>query len=111
MLSERSGIPPAEIQCKGCREQKGKTLGFPLCETYKCTQTRGIDFCFQCDNFPCPKLQPARDGADRYPHNMKLYNLCRIKAVGLEAWARETKEIRKRYFTGKFIIGRGPVTE
>lgn len=109
ILSAKFGILPAEVQCKGCREQKGERLGLPLCETYQCASERGIDFCFACAEFPCLKLQPAKDGADRYPHNMKLYNLCRIKAVGIDEWAEETSEIRRRYFTGKFIIGKGPV--
>lgn len=111
MLSANLGIPPAEVQCKGCREQKGERLGLPLCETYTCTKERGVDLCFECAEFPCTKLQPAKDGADRYPHNMKLFNLCRIKAVGLDSWANETPEIRRRYFTGTFVIGRGPVCE
>jgi hypothetical protein len=109
MLSAKFGIPPAKVQCKGCRGQKGDRLGLPQCETYACAMERDIDFCFECNEFPCPKLQPARDGADRYPHNMKLYNLCRIKTVGIDVWAKETPDIRRRYFTGTFIIGCGPV--
>jgi hypothetical protein len=111
ILSEKFGLPPENVQCKGCREQKGKRLGLPLCETYKCASEKGVEFCFECGEFPCTKLQPASEGADRYPHNIKLYNLCRIKAVGLEEWAKETPDIRKRYFTGKFVIGLGPVVE
>jgi hypothetical protein len=42
---------------------------------------------------------------------MKLYNLLRIKAVGLEEWAKEAPDIRKRYYKGKFVIGLGPVLE
>jgi len=29
---------------------------------------------------------PTKEGADRYPHNFKIYNLCRMKAVGVEKW-------------------------
>ncbi len=111
MFSAKFGLPPDEVQCKGCRAQKGKRLVFPLCETYRCAGEKGVEFCFECGEFPCRKLQPASDGADRYPHNMKLYNLLRIKAVGLEAWAREAPDIRKRYYKGKFVIGMGPVLE
>ncbi len=69
-----------------------------------------MNFCFECSDFPCPKLQPAADGADKYPHNMKLYNLCRMKAIGVEKWAEEeAAEIRQLYFKGKFIPGSGPV--
>ena len=31
---------------------------------------------------PCALLAPTADGAGRYPHNMKVYNLCRIKKRG-----------------------------
>jgi hypothetical protein len=55
-------------------------------------------------------LAPALDGADKYPHNVKLFNLCRMKAVGVEAWAKsEASKVRKRYFRGKFVVGSGPV--
>jgi hypothetical protein len=111
MISANSGLPPEEVQCKGCREQKGVRLGLPLCETYKCANEKCVKFCHECDEFPCQKLQPAADGASRFPHNMKIYNLCRIKAVGLDEWAKEASDIRKRYFTGKFIIGLGPVVD
>jgi len=110
-VSPMLGIPLAEVQCRGCREQKGERLGLPLCETYRCATDRGIEFCFECDEFPCSKLQPAREGADRYPHNIKLFNLCRIKAAGIEQWAKEAVDIRKKYFLGKFVIGTGPVVE
>jgi len=43
---------------------------------------------------------------------MKVYNLCRIKAVGVEQWAAaEAAEIRQRYFKGKFVVGVGPTLE
>jgi len=52
---------------------------------------------------------PMADEAARYPHNIKVYNLCRIKAIGIEEWARnEAQIIRDRYFKGRFQIGAGP---
>jgi hypothetical protein len=100
---------PEEIPCRGCRIEKGcKHLG-QSCATLKCVENRKVEFCFQCDEFPCVMLQPAKDGADRFPHNYKLFNLCRMKAVGVEKWAEEeAKLIRQRYFLGKFIPGTGP---
>jgi hypothetical protein len=111
MFSANTGLSPEKVQCKGCRDQKGERLGMSLCETYKCVNEKGVEFCHECDEFPCQKLQPAADGASRFPHNMKVYNLCRMKAVGLDQWAKEASEIRKRYFAGKFIVGKGPVVE
>ncbi|MFC2141844.1 hypothetical protein ACFLR7_02805 [Acidobacteriota bacterium] len=52
----------------------------------------------------------AKDGSERYPHNYKLFNLCRMKTVGVEKWAEEeAKLIRQRYYLGKFIPGSGPI--
>ncbi len=103
---------PEEVACKGCRQQQGcRHLGQP-CETLRCVVDKGLEFCFECEEFPCVKLQPAKDGADRFPHNFKVFNLCRIKAVGVEKWAdEEAKLIRRRYYAGKFIPGTGPVLE
>ncbi len=40
---------------------------------------------------------------------MKAYNLCRMKAIGVERWAEEeAREIRARYFRGTFVVGQGP---
>jgi len=82
------------------------------CPTRACVAERGLSFCSQCDDFPCSRLMPARDGADRYPHNVKLFNLCRIQAVGLQRWAEEEAvQVRDRYYHGRFRPGHGPVLE
>jgi hypothetical protein len=102
-------LEPEQVQCKGCRAQKGCRLHFSECATLDCVNAKGINYCFECDEFPCVKLQPAAEGADKYPHNMKMYNLCRMKVVGVESWAQnESKEIRTRYYQGKFVPGLGP---
>ena len=43
--------------------------------------------------------------ASQYPHNMKVYNLCLIKKMGLESWAKtKAKSVRDTYYTGKFKL-------
>ncbi len=101
-----------KVPCKGCRAQKGCRLHYTGCATLDCVTAKGVEFCFECDEFPCPKLQPAVDGAQYYPHNMKVYHLCRIKAVGVAQWAAaEAAGIRERYYKGKFVPGAGPALE
>ena len=96
--------------CKGCREQPGCSIPHEDCATLKCVHQKSLDFCHECGEFPCSLLQPCADGAQRYPYNFKLYNLCRIQRIGLQIWAEdEAAEIRKRYYNGRFVIGRGPV--
>ncbi|HNQ19406.1 MAG: DUF3795 domain-containing protein [Smithellaceae bacterium] len=101
------GMTKEKLLCKGCRIS-GCTMIAGKCETLECAKLRKLDFCFECSDFPCSKLQPLAEGADRYPHNLKIYNLTTIKNKGLEKWASEVTEIRERYFKGKFKIGAGP---
>lgn len=112
MFAQHFKLDPEKVPCKGCRAEQGCRLHFSDCATLDCVRDKGVDFCFECEGFPCSKLQPAFDGADRYPHNLKLYNLCRMKAIGVEQWAeQEALTIRNKYFKGKFVVGVGPVLE
>ena len=107
-LAARFHKAPDELGCQGCRVEGGCKLLDTPCPTRACVVEQGLSFCSQCDDFPCARLMPSRDGAD-YPHNIKLYNLCRIQAVGFQRWAdEEAKAVRERYFRGKFLPGHGP---
>jgi hypothetical protein len=112
MLAKRWNIAPEKVPCKGCRAEKGCRLHFNTCATLDCVMAKGVSFCFECDEFPCSKLQPAADGATVYPHNLKVFNLCRMKAIGVERWAQEESlQIRNKYYQGKFVVGIGPMLE
>jgi len=109
-VAARTGLAPEEVPCRGCIPQNGHCPWMRTCETFQCTLEHGVRFCFECPDFPCARLQPAADRADTYPHNLKLYNLCRIRGIGLERWAgQEAASIRARYFGGKLVVGAGPV--
>ncbi|PKN86069.1 MAG: hypothetical protein CVU51_07775 [Deltaproteobacteria bacterium HGW-Deltaproteobacteria-1] len=101
------GMTKEKLLCKGCRTS-GCTMIVGKCETLECVKSKNLDFCFECSDFPCSKLQPLAEGAEIYPHNLKVYNLITIKNKGLEKWASEVAEIREMYFKGKFKIGAGP---
>lgn len=101
------GMTMEKLRCNGCRHG-GCTIAMDGCETLDCAQQRGVDFCFECRDFPCRRLQPLAEGAERFPHNLKMYNLVTIKNRGIEAWAAEVGENRRLYFRGKFKIGAGP---
>lgn len=103
------GVPKDEIPCKGCLRQDGKHFHLPEgCATLDCVKAKGVELCCDCNDFPCAYLAPTADGAAQYPHNIKVYNLCRINKIGLERWIEEEAgQIREKYFTGKFIMGRG----
>ncbi|HOK06583.1 MAG TPA: DUF3795 domain-containing protein [Syntrophales bacterium] len=109
-IHKKLGVPKEDVPCRGCRGQDGIHFHLPPggCATLACVKARGVLFCHECADFPCPYLAPTADQANRYPHNMKVYNLCRIRKVGLRRWIdEEAAEIRRRYFTGPFVVGKG----
>ena len=109
--SENYKIPIEDLPCKGCRDLKGMckfTAHNNQCATWICAQEKGVTYCYECTDFPCEKLMPTQKGA-QYPHNMKVYNLCRMKSKGIDKWIEESAEIRKKYYEGKFEVGEGPL--
>jgi hypothetical protein len=105
-------IPVEETPCKGCRDEKGncKFAVNNHCATWDCVNEKELTYCCECSDFPCEKLMPTKEGAE-YPHNVKVYNLCRIKYKGIDNWIEEADDIRTRYYTGKFEVGKGPILE
>jgi len=110
--SEFWNMPAEEIPCKGCRDEDGCCKFAPdkQCATWDCVQGKGVSFCYECADFPCELLMPTQKGAG-FPHNMKVYNLCRMKLLGVDGWIEESANIRNRYFNGEFLVGRGPIME
>ena len=41
----------ADSSCEGCRKEKCKF--YKNCRVRACAEQKGIDFCYQCDEFPC----------------------------------------------------------
>ncbi|PKQ62322.1 hypothetical protein BZG02_13515 [Labilibaculum filiforme] len=107
------GMTAEEVACEGCRSERGCAFEMPLtggkgCVTKKCVEDKGLHNCSECNVFPCENLMPVVDGSDRAPHNTKIYNLSRIKLIGLEEWAKEASMIQQKYFKGKFVYGQAP---
>lgn len=103
------GMKKESVPCPGCRAIKGNCPAIGgICETYTCVNEHGVEFCFECGDFPCAKLNPASDRAAILPHNIKIFNLCFIKEKGLEKWLEEAPQIQDRYYKGKMVIGKSP---
>jgi len=100
-------LPIEKAACKGCRNERGvmSFLGLSeACPIYRCTNEKGVSFCCECHDFPCDHLQPYADKAAEVPHNTKLFNLCLIKKIGLEPWAKEqAARVKETYFKRKFF--------
>jgi hypothetical protein len=75
----------AAPDCIGCRRG---TCKYANCGVVDCYQEKGVDFCFQCEEFPCNKTNFD-------PHLKKrwLYYNKRMKKIGVEAFYEETKNL------------------
>jgi hypothetical protein len=97
------------IPCAGCRQIKGKSQFISeTCATYACVTERGHDFCYECEDFPCGKLNPAADRADVLPHNLKIFNLSFMKQHGVARFVEKGPRIKLLYYRGKMALGKGP---
>jgi hypothetical protein len=101
-ISQRLGTSIEEASCGGCRNEGGKIAYLGMtepCNVYQCIGKKGIKFCSECNDFPCDHLHPYADKASQVPHNTKVFNLCLIKKMGLESWAKDkAKSVKKKYF-------------
>ena len=74
----------SEANCKGCRQGDCK---YPNCGVAACSKQKGVDFCFQCSEFPCEKTN-----FDPNLHERWITMNRRMKEIGVEAYFEKTKD-------------------
>ncbi len=81
---------PEVWECHGCRSDKRSYFCQNKCKMVDCAKEKGIDFCGECDEYPCDEL---REFKKLRPHRIELWeNQERIKAVGYAKWYEEMLE-------------------
>ena len=75
----------ASTDCTGCRRG---TCKYPNCGVIDCYKVKGVDFCFQCDDFPCDKTN-----FDPHLEKRWIRINTRMGEIGVEAYYEETKDI------------------
>lgn len=75
--------------CRGCRKQDCHL--FSKCNVKKCFNEKGVDFCFQCTDFPCDHT-----GFDENQEKRWLNINQRIQKIGLANYYNEIKD-KPRY--------------
>ncbi|HOJ29915.1 MAG TPA: DUF3795 domain-containing protein [Spirochaetota bacterium] len=73
--------------CKGCRAD----TFHDACEIYDCcVRIGGMEFCFECDLFPCQRLKTFSNyhPGENFAHyrHIVIDNLLKIKEIGVENW-------------------------
>jgi hypothetical protein len=89
-LSERFGRTVEEMECHGCRSDKLGIFCKIYCKMRKCATDKGIDFCSQCNEYPCSELKSFQS---QMPHRNELWeSLDNIKNNGFEKWYSQMVE-------------------
>jgi hypothetical protein len=81
-------ITPDEVKCLGCRGNINNVWRGG-CKIRFCAEDKGVEFCYQCNDYPCKEL--ATYFAD---HPRARENLRQISKIGPDAWLHNmlTKE-------------------
>jgi hypothetical protein len=77
-----------DVSCRGCRSGDCR---YPGCGVSKCHTEKKIDFCFQCNEFPCEK-----SNLDDHLKKRWISMNSRMKEIGVEHYYEETKD-KPRY--------------
>lgn len=76
-----------QADCDGCRNG---TCKYPGCGVVQCYISKGVDFCFQCKEFPCDKTNFDPHLKERWIMMNK-----RMKEIGVEKYYTETKDLTR----------------
>jgi len=77
------------VECQGCRNETCKL--FDSCKVKECAKQKKVDFCFQCDEFPCNNT-----GFDEHLLKRSVDINQRMKEIGVENYYQEIKD-KPRY--------------
>jgi hypothetical protein len=77
------------VECSGCRKEKCKLL--KDCKVRDCHEEKGVDFCFQCPEFPC-----GNTGFDDHLYKRSVDINRRMQEIGMEEYYEEIKD-KPRY--------------
>lgn len=85
-IAEDFNLPVEAMRCTGCRSDT-RGAYCKTCKMIKCASSKGIDFCIECEEYPCKDLTQFQEVL---PHRIELWKSQeRIKEVGYETWYTE----------------------
>ncbi len=86
-IAGRFQQPVEACKCQGCRSGKRSFYCENLCAMAPCAAEKGLEFCGECDEYPCDELKKFQ--AER-PHRIELWESQeRIAEVGYSKWFEE----------------------
>lgn len=78
-------------KCPGCSGE-GFLTKHPTCGVLSCTQRRGIEYCYQCNEFPCKKYDGADETDSFITHLNQFRDMKRARCGGIDVYIYELNE-------------------
>ena len=94
-------------RCPGCAGE-GFSDVHPPCGALSCNQRRGLEYCFECENYPCKRYDGAGESDSFVTHKKQAADMEKAKRIGMKAYAAELdakiailEELLKNYNDGR----------
>jgi len=79
-----------ETFCDGCGAKSKSLHCFKKCTFINCKRKNGVDFCIECEKFPCMSLNEFKL---KMPHRIEIIeSQNRMKEIGIENWLYEMQD-------------------
>ena len=94
-------------KCPGCAGENFLTK-HPACGILSCTQRHDVEYCFECEEFPCLRYEHADSSDSFISHKNQLKDLELAKRLGLSAYQKvlDEKMTALRFLLRYFNDGR-----
>lgn len=88
LLNAKAGI--ASNACFGCKSGQAAEW-CRTCALKKCARDKGVAFCYECLEYPCPDLEGFKASAE-YPYHREIYDYMDIiRNEGKDVWLEKMK--------------------
>ena len=78
-------------KCPGCAGE-GFSEVHPTCGILSCCQRKGLEYCFECDEFPCKKYDGEGVKDSFITHRNQFIDMDKAKRIGIEVYKTELNE-------------------
>ena len=78
-------------RCPGCAGE-GFNESHCSCDMLSCCLRKGLEYCFECDEYPCKKYAGEGERDSFITHKNILTNAVKAKEIGIEAYKAELNE-------------------
>jgi len=78
-------------KCPGCAGKDFSAV-HPPCGVLSCSQRRGIEYCYECEEYPCKKYDSADQLDSFITHKNQFHDLEKAKRIGIEEYKTQLNE-------------------